>query len=98
MKSLFKSVLIVLCLFVLFSSIFQSGNPTSTSSIDLDMEIFEENIENGNVIVDESNIEEDILIVEGNIFGKFGFIICQFFVNIVTGFIKLIVELIGKII
>ena len=98
MKSLIKSVLIVLCLFVVFSSIFQGSNTSSNPSINEDIGIFEENIENGNVIENDTYLEEDIMVLEGNLFGKLGFIICQFFVNLVTGFIKLIVEIIGKII
>ena len=45
MKSLVKSVLIVLCLFVLFSSIFQGSSLGSSPSINEDIGIFEENIE-----------------------------------------------------
>lgn len=98
MKSLVKSVLIVLCLFVLFSSIFQGSSLGSSPSINEDIGIFEENIENGNIIDNDTYLEEDIMVIEGNLFGQIGFIICQFFVNLITGFIKLIVELIGKII
>lgn len=98
MKSLIKSVLIVLCLFVIFSSIFQGGEVSNTPNISEDIGIFEENIENGNQITNDTLLEEDNLILEGNLFGKFGYIICQFFINFVTGFIKIIVELIGKIV
>ena len=38
----------------------------------------EENIENGNQITNDTLLEEDNLILEGNLFGKFGYIICQF--------------------
>ena len=98
MKSLIKSVLIVLCLFVVFSSIFQNGEIDNSPLVSEDINIFEENIENGNQITNDTLFEEETLIVEGNIFGKFGSIICQFFISIITGFIKLIVELIGKIV
>lgn len=98
MKQLIKSVLIVLCIFVFFSSVFQNTSLETNPNISEDITIFEENIENGNMIENDSLLEEDTLIVEGNLFGKFGYIICQFFVNLVTGFIKLIVEFIGKII
>ena len=49
-------------------------------------------------IEEDSYLEEDVLVLEGNLFGKFGYIVCKFFVNTITGFIKLIVELIGKIV
>ena len=98
MKSMIKSILIVLCLFVVFSSIFQGGEVNSTPSVNEDFGIFEENIENGNIIEDDIYLEEEYEIVEGNLFGNFGYIICKFFVSIITGFIKVIVELISKII
>ena len=98
MKSMVKSILVVLCLFVVFSSIFQGGEVNSNPTINEDIGIFEENIENGNIIDNDTYLEEDIMVIEGNLFGQIGFIICQFFVNLITGFIKLIVELIGKII
>lgn len=98
MKSMVKSILIVLCLFVVFSSIFQGGEVSSSPSINEDIGIFEENIENGNVIDKDEYFEEEYELVEGNLFGKFGYIICKFFVSIITGFIKVIVELISKII
>ena len=44
MKSMIKSILIVLCLFVVFSSIFQGGEVNSTPSVNEDIGIFEENI------------------------------------------------------
>lgn len=98
MKSMFKSVLIVLCLFVFFSSVFDGTSTSSKPNVNEDINIFEENIENGNVIEEDSYLEEDVLVLEGNLFGKFGYIVCKFFVSIITGFIKLIVELIGKIV
>lgn len=98
MKSIFKSVLIVLCLFVVFSSMFQGNNTTNYPIVSEDIGIFEENIENGNLIENDSLLEEEVTVLEGNLFGKLGYIICQFFVNIITGFIKLIVEIISKII
>ena len=98
MKSMFKSVLIVLCLFVFFSSVFDGSSTSSKQDVNEDINIFEENIENGSVIEEDSYLEEDVLVLEGNLFGKFGYIICKFFVNTITGFIKLIVELIGKIV
>lgn len=98
MKSMFKSVLIVLCLFVFFSSVFDGSSTSSKPDVNEDINIFEENIENGSVIEEDSYLEEDVLVLEGNLFGKFGYIICKFFVNTITGFIKLIVELIGKIV
>ena len=98
MKGMFKSVLIVLCLFVFFSSVFDSSSSSSNSNIQSEINIFEENIENGNIIEEDSYLEEDVLVLEGNLFGQFGYIICKFFVNAITGFIKLIVELIGKIV
>ena len=98
MKSMFKSVLIVLCLFVFFSSVFDRTSTSSKPNVNEDINIFEENIENGNVIEEDSYLEEDVLVLEGNLFGKFGYIVCKFFVSIITGFIKLIVELIGKIV
>ena len=98
MKSMFKSVLIVLCLFVFFSSVFDGTSTSSKPNVNEDINIFEENIENGNVIEEDSYLEEDVLVLEGNLFGKFGYIVCKFFVNTITGFIKLIVELIGKIV
>lgn len=98
MKSILKSVLIVLCLFAVFSSIFQGSSVSNSPNISEEIGIFEENVQNGNVIGGDSVLEEDYTIIEGNLFGKLGYIICQFFVNIITGFIKLIVEIIGKII
>ena len=98
MKSMFKSVLIVLCLFVFFSSVFDGSSTSSKPDVNEDINIFEENIENGSVIEEDSYLEEDVLVLEGNLFGKFGYIICKFFVNTITGFIKLIVKLIGKIV
>ncbi len=98
MRSMIKSILIVLCLFVVFSSIFQGKEVTSSPSINEDIGIFEENIENGNIIDEEIYFEEEYEVVEGNLFGKIGYIVCRFFVSIITGFIKIIVELIGKII
>ena len=98
MKGMFKSVLIVLCLFVFFSSVFDGTNTSSKPNVEDDINIFEENINNGNVIEEDSYLEEDVIVLEGNLFGKFGYIICKFFVNTITGFIKLIVELIGKIV
>ena len=92
MKSMVKSILVVLCLFVVFSSIFQGGEVNSNPTINEDIGIFEENIEN------ETYFEEEYEIIEGNLFGKIGYIICRFFVSIITGFIKVIVELISKII
>ena len=98
MKSLFKSVLIVLCVFVLFSSIFQNSSVSNSPNISQEIGIFEENIQNGNLIEQETILEEEYEVLEGNLFGKLGYIICKFFVDIITGFIKLIVEIIGKII
>ena len=98
MKSMVKSILVVLCLFVVFSSIFQGGEVNSNPIINEDIGIFEENIENGNIIENETYFEEEYEIIEGNLFGKIGYIICRFFVSIITGFIKVIVELISKII
>lgn len=98
MKSLFKSVLIVLCVFVLFSSIFQNSSVDTSPNISQEIGIFEENIQNGNLIEQETILEEEYEVLEGNLFGKLGYIICKFFVDIITGFIKLIVEIIGKII
>lgn len=98
MKSMVKSILVVLCLFVVFSSIFQGGEVNSNPTINEDIGIFEENIENGNIIENETYFEEEYEIIEGNLFGKIGYIICRFFVSIITGFIKVIVELISKII
>lgn len=98
MKSMLKSVLIVLCLFVFFSSVFDGSSTSTKPNVNEDINIFEENIENGSVIEEDSYLEEDVLVLEGNLFGKFGYIICKFFVNTITGFIKLIVELIGKIV
>lgn len=98
MKSMLKSILVVLCLFVVFSSIFQGGEVNSNPTINEDIGIFEENIENGNIIENETYFEEEYEIIEGNLFGKIGYIICRFFVSIITGFIKVIVELISKII
>lgn len=98
MKSMLKSVLIVLCLFVFFSSVFDGSSTSTKPNVNEDINIFEENIENGSVIEEDSYLEEDVLVLEGNLFGKFGYIVCKFFVNTITGFIKLIVELIGKIV
>ena len=98
MKSMLKSVLIVLCLFVFFSSVFDGSSTSTKPNVNEDINIFEENIENGSVIEQDSYLEEDVLVLEGNLFGKFGYIVCKFFVNTITGFIKLIVELIGKIV
>lgn len=98
MKSLFKSVLIVLCLFVLFSSIFQGNDVSSSPSINQEITIFEENIQNGNLIENGTILEEDYSVLEGNLFGNLGYILCNFFISLVTGFIKLIVEIINKII
>ena len=98
MKSLFKSVLIVLCVFVLFSSIFQNSSVSNSPNISQEIGIFEENIQNGNLIEQETILEEEYEVLEGNLFGKLGYIICKFFVDLITGFIKLIVEIIGKII
>lgn len=98
MKNLIKSVLIVLCIFLFFGSIFQGTPNMSNPNISEDLEIFEENIQNGNIINNDQLLEEEITIIEGNSFGKLGTIICNFFVSAVTGFIKLIVEIISKII
>ena len=98
MKSLIKSVLIVLCLFVVFSSIFKNGEIDTSPLVSEDINIFEENIENGNQITNDTIFEEDTLVLEGNIFGELGSIMCHFFISIITGFIKLIIELIGKIV
>jgi hypothetical protein len=77
---------------------FQGESIDNNPSINEDIGIFEENIENGNEIENDNYFDEDIMVIEGNLFGQIGYIICQFFVNLVTGFIKLIIKLIGKII
>ena len=99
MKHFIRDILFVLCFLVLVTSLFQGISSKKEETIESSLSQFEENINKGEIIENNTYIESKKGIEEtSNIFGKIGYVLTNFVISIINGIIKIVLFIIQKIV
>lgn len=99
MKGFIRNVLIVICVIIFITSIMQGFSKKETSSIDSNINEFEENINNGEIISDYPYIDSKEGIEEtSNLFGIIASGCSKVVIFIVNSIIKIILFIVQKIV
>lgn len=99
MKTFIKNVLLFLVLMIFVTMLFQgatSQTSTQKSEIEENISLIEDNIENGNVINDGIDVQEEKEVKKSsNIISRVLNSIASFFVFLINFFIKLVMKIVS---